>query len=121
VGGSSCEVSLCEGAVSRAEGFARFSHWRIREVRSDTPDRLDKRSNSPTAGRASRSSESTVSPLKQSDKGFVACARRIATLQVKIARESTRKGCMASVNRGHVRLESGDVGFMLPRRIARML
>jgi hypothetical protein len=85
VGGSRCEVSLCEGAVSRAEGFAGFSHWRIREVRSDTPDRLDKRFNSPTAGRMRRSSESTVSSLKQSDKGFVACARRIATLQVKSA------------------------------------
>lgn len=94
--GSRREDSLCEGVVLRAEGLTRLAQWRIREAKSDAPDRLDKRSTSPTAGRAQRSSESTVNPSKQSNKGFVTCASRIAALHASTARESTKKGCMAS-------------------------
>jgi hypothetical protein len=44
-----------------------------------------------------RSSEHAVGPSKQSKKGFVVCANRTAVLQVRTARESTRKGCILSL------------------------
>lgn len=92
-----CERWIRGRVGSRAEGITTPDRVRHRTAKSEilySPNRWLVKL---TAGTARRNSEVTVVPLKQSEKGFIASASRIAALHVRTERESARKGCMVSL------------------------